>query len=144
MKASTKAFDTIKEFEGCELKAYPDPASGGKPYTIGYGHTKGVKLGDVISKFDADQFLKEDVEVVEDWLNKYCNKELTQGQFDALVSFAFNLGIEKLQRSTLWGKVQSGDFAGAALEFPKWKLGAGKVMPGLVRRRAAEKKLFES
>ena len=141
MKISDAGLNLIKEFEGCRLKAYPDPATGGKPWTIGYGHTKGVQPGDVITQAQADAFLREDVAEFERSVNKLA-PITTQSQFDALVSFAFNLGAANLEKSTLLKKHRAGDYAGASQEFVKWNRAAGRVMAGLTRRRLAEAELY--
>lgn len=141
MKISDAGLRLIKEFEGCRLSAYPDPASGGKPYTIGYGHTRGVNLGDRITQAQADAFLREDVAEFERAVNNLA-PITTQGQFDALVSFAFNLGAANLEKSTLLKKHRAGDYAGASKEFVRWNRAAGKVMAGLTRRRLAEAELY--
>lgn len=133
----------IKEFEGLRLNAYPDPATGGEPITIGYGHTGGVKLGTVINEAVAEQFLRADLARFEAAVSRLAPKT-TQGQFDALVSFAFNLGEGNLASSTLIKKHNAGDYAGAAREFDKWSNANGKRMTGLVRRRAAESALYQS
>jgi len=133
----------IKASEGLRLKAYPDPASGGDPWTIGYGSTIGVKPGMVITEAQAEQMLRKDVARFEAAVNRLAPKT-TQGQFDALVSFSFNVGEGNLGKSTLLRKHNAGDYAGAASEFANWTLAAGKRMPGLVTRRAGEAKLYRS
>lgn len=138
-----KGKDLIKSFEGLRLKAYPDPATGGMPWTIGYGHTIGVKPGDIITEAQADTFLDSDLARFERAVNNLC-PTTTQNQFDALVSFAFNLGAANLEESTLRKKHNAGDFSGAKAEFAKWNRAAGKEMAGLTRRRAAEAQLYGS
>lgn len=142
-KVSEEGLKHIKASEGLMLKAYPDPASGGDPWTIGYGSTTGVKKGMVITEAQADERLRVDVERFERAVNKLA-PETTQGQFDALVSFSFNVGEGNLDKSTLLKLHNAGDYAGAANEFAKWNLAAGKRMPGLVTRRAGEAKLYRS
>ena len=133
----------IKESEGCVLKAYPDPASGGDPWTIGYGHTgSDVRPGKVIDQAEADRLLDEDVDLFERGVIRLVNVDLTQGQFDALVCFAFNLGLGALQQSTLLKLLNAGDYEGAAKQFARWDKAAGKVMAGLTKRRQAESELF--
>lgn len=144
MKPSSKCIELIKEFEGCKLEAYPDPATGGEPITIGVGHTGGIKLGMTITPKQADDFLQSDLEGFASSVNKMVTVPLTQGQFDALCSFAFNLGAGNLKNSTLLRKLNAGDVEGASMEFVKWNKAAGKVMAGLTRRREAEKELFLS
>ena len=133
--------DFIKQAEGLKLKAYLDTA--GIP-TIGYGHTKGVKIGQTITKDKADQFFEDDYNDAVKQLSSVVKVKLTQGQQDALVSFVFNLGIGRLKTSTLLRKLNNGDTRGAAIEFGKWVYSGGKVTEGLVARRARERELFES
>lgn len=143
VKISERGLDLIKEHEGLRLTAYPDPASGGDPWTIGYGSTRGVKRGMTITKEQADQRLRQDVQEAESAVSRLIPIR-TQGQHDALVSFVFNLGANSLKESTLRRLHNEGNYAAAANEFARWKFAAGKVMPGLVRRRADEKALYLS
>ena len=135
MKASEICINAIKGFEKLELEAYKCPAN---VLTIGYGHTRGVKIGQVITEAQADALLKGDVLVVENFLNSL-NITLTQGQFDALVDFCFNLGQHKLLNSTLLAKisVHASDDEIAA-QFRRWVYGGGKKLNGLVKRREWE------
>ncbi|WP_447875217.1 lysozyme [Serratia fonticola] len=144
LKTSQRGIALIKSFESLELKAYPDPATGGKPWTIGWGHTKGVKPGDRITEQQAEAFLTQDLAVFELTVNSAVKVPVTQSQFDALVSLAFNVGGANFAGSTLVKKLNSGDPRGAADQFPRWKFADGKEMRGLVRRRAAERELFLS
>lgn len=139
MQTSNNGINLIKRFEGLRLEAYRD--SVGIP-TIGYGHTHGVKMGDVITGAQADAFLREDLKVAELTINANAKVKLTQGQFDALASFVFNLGSGNFAKSTLLEKLNTGDYAGAADEFEKWVNAGGKKSPGLVKRRAAEREVF--
>ncbi|MGF6476608.1 lysozyme [Pantoea dispersa] len=139
MQTSNNGINLIKRFEGLRLEAYRD--SVGIP-TIGYGHTHGVKMGDVITGAQADAFLREDLQVAELTINTNVKVKLTQGQFDALASFVFNLGSGNFVKSTLLKKLNTGDYAGAADEFGKWVNAGGKKLPGLVKRRAAEREVF--
>ncbi|UXO69971.1 lysozyme [Pantoea dispersa] len=139
MQTSNNGINLIKRFEGLRLEAYRD--SVGIP-TIGYGHTHGVKIGDVITGAQADDFLREDLKVAELTINTNAKVKLTQGQFDALASFVFNLGSGNFVKSTLLKKLNTGDYAGAADEFGKWVNAGGKKLPGLVKRRAAEREVF--
>lgn len=138
-KMGKKGLDLVKRFEGCFLKAYKCPAN---VWTIGYGHTKTVKPGQLITHEEAEELLKKDMKEFENHVNKLVKVELTQNQFDALVSFTFNVGAGALKRSTLLKKLNRGDYDGAANEFRRWNRGGGRVLRGLVRRRAAEKDLF--
>lgn len=143
MKTSNKGIELIKQFEGLRLKAYRD--SGGK-WTIGYGHTGGVKSGDVITAQQANDFLIRDIKMAENAINGL-NLNLTQNQFDALVSFVFNVGTGNFGTSTLRKKlINNPDDPSIFDEFKRWKYGKvnGKsvVLPGLVKRREAEAKLY--
>lgn len=141
---STKGIQEIKESEGLKLVGYPDPATGGKPFTAGHGHTgPDVSLGVKYNQAQADAWLAQDLAKFEAGVNKLA-PVTTQGQFDALVSFAYNLGLGNLQSSTLLKKHNAGDYAGAALEFSRWNKAAGKVMAGLTARRAREAELYKS
>ena len=134
-----KSIELTKHFEGCRLTAYRDVAG---VWTIGYGHTKGVKAGQSITQEQADQFLIDDIQPVVDAINKYAKVELSQHQFDALVDFAFNLGINALLKSTLWNLVQNNKFAEANEQFVRWNHAGGKEIPGLTKRRKLESILF--
>jgi lysozyme len=148
MKASENVIEKIKEFEGCRLVAYED--AGGVP-TIGYGHTRNVRMGDKVSQYYADEMLRQDIEEVEQQVNRL-GAAKTQGQFDALVSFVFNLGILNLKKSTLLMVIRSynrenGDqlFVKAdrlRQEFLRWVHCGGKILPGLVNRRQWEYECF--
>lgn len=144
MRISNKGRDYIKGFEALRLVAYPDPGTGGKPWTIGWGHAKGVKQGDRITQEQAEQFLSDDLAVFELTVNSAIKRPMTQNQFDAMVSLAFNIGGPAFAGSTLVKKFNADDIQGAADQFPRWKLSDGKVMPGLVKRRAAEREMFLS
>ena len=133
--------DIVKEAEGLRLSAYLCPA--GIP-TIGYGHTKGVKLGDTCTKEQAEKWLENDFFTAKRDVKAVVKVPLKENQLDALASFVFNLGVRKLIQSTLLKKLNAGDYNGAAAEFDKWVF-AGKVkLNGLVKRRAKERELFES
>ncbi len=154
--------DLVKQAEGLRLTAYPDPASGGAPWTIGYGHTgPEVRHGLTITKERAEELLRADLEQAAAIVDRVVAAPLTDAQRGALVSFVFNVGAGRAKRgndsgkdgfvtlktgkpSTLLVKLNVGDTAGAAAEFAKWTRGAGQVMPGLVKRRAAETALFLS
>lgn len=151
MKISTNGLNLIKSFESLELIAYPDPGTGGAPWTIGWGHTGAeVHPGLTWTQAQAEQALLNDVAQFERDVTELVKVEINQNQFDALVSFAFNVGsdidsddiAEGLGDSTLLKKLNAGDYDGAADEFPKWNKSGGKVLKGLTRRRAAERDLF--
>ncbi len=132
----------VKRFEGLRLTTYQDCA--GIP-TIGYGHTgPDVHAGLVISEHEADVLLRADLQSAEAAVCRAVYAELTQGQFDALVDFCFNLGERRLLSSTLLHYVNSGNRNGAAAQFGMWVHAGGKVQPGLVSRRQAESKMFAS
>jgi len=139
MKISEKGLLMIKRFEGCRLHAYLDAV--GVP-TIGYGSTLGVTMGDTITQEQAETLLLEDLERFEKCVTEMVKVPIDQNAFDALVSFAFNLGCENLRGSTLLRKVNEGDFLAAANEFKKWRFAGKKELPGLVARRDAEAQLF--
>ena len=139
MKASESLIQKLKEFEGLRLIAYRDAA--GVP-TIGYGHTRGVKMGDRLTVYWADQLLRKDVAKV-----AYEVMQLgvvhTQGQLDALTSFAFNLGIARLRDSTLLKLIRKGGRKNAIRqEFKRWVYAGGKKLRGLEIRREWEAKRF--
>ncbi|WP_343558458.1 lysozyme [Klebsiella aerogenes] len=149
MQTSNEGIALIKDFEGCRLTAYPDPGTGGAPWTIGYGWTlavdgKPVRPGMTIDQATADRLLKTGLVSYENDVLKIVKVKLTQGQFDALVSFAYNIGSRALSTSTLLKKINAGDIKGAADEFLRWNKAGGKVLNGLTRRREAERALFLS
>ena len=136
MIISNKGLDLIKQFEGCRLKAYKDPAG---VWTIGWGHTKGVKAGDEITQEQADKLLRDDLAVYETKVDKYDDKyHWNQNQFDALVSFAYNIG--SIDQLTSNGRRSIKTISDKILEYNK---AGGKKLEGLVRRREAEKALFD-
>jgi lysozyme len=144
-QSSTRAgLALIKQFEGCKLTSYPDPATGAQPWTIGYGHTGNIHPHETITQAQADVLLLNDYDRFEAQVRALLKVVVTQNQLGALVSFAFNVGIRNLSSSTLLRKLNAGDAVGAALEFVKWNRAAGKVMRGLTTRRAAETRLFQS
>ena len=140
MNLGDRGLALIKEFEGCRTTAYLD--SVGVP-TIGYGHTKGVQIGDTCTEEQATEWLREDVPDAEDCVNSAVSVPLTECEFDALVSFVFNLGCGNFRKSTLLRKLLDSDYDGACVEFHKWDKAGGQQLAGLTRRRAAEAKLFE-
>ncbi|AKE09198.1 lysozyme [Serratia liquefaciens] len=144
MQVSNAGISLIKEFEGCRLKAYQDSVG---VWTIGYGWTQpvdGRKIGPgmVIDQATAERLLKCGLVQYEQGVNQLVKVIITQGQFDALVSFAYNLGLRSLSTSTLLRKLNAGDKHGAADEFGKWVNAGGVRLNGLVKRREAERKLF--
>lgn len=141
METSQNGIDLIKRFEGLQTEAYRCPAG---ILTIGYGHTHGVKMGDKCSPSQAEEWLRQDCLAAEMTIRMHVKKTLNQNQFDALVSFIFNLGAVDFIGSTLLKKLNAGDYAGAASEFGRWVNVCGRKFSGLVKRRAAEKTLFLS
>ena len=133
----------IHEFEACALHAYPDPGSvDGRPWTIGWGSTgPDVKEGVVWTQKQADARFASDLGRFEKAVAVMA-PVTTQGQFDALVSFAYNVGLSALNDSTLLRLHKTGDYAGAAAQFARWDKNDGKTMRGLTRRRAAEAKRY--
>lgn len=144
MKLSQRGIDLIKQFEGYSSKAYPDPATGGAPWTIGYGTTRGVKPGMVITAEQAEKMLRDDVEKFESGVSSLITSPTTQGQFDAMVSLAYNIGLGNFGKSTLLKKHNARCYTCAADQFRVWNRANGKVMNGLTKRRAAEREVFMS
>jgi len=140
VEISEKGLQLVKNFEGCRLTAYFDAVG---VLTIGWGHT-GVDVtpGKTITQEQAEEMLLSDLGRFERGVETAVVVGITQGQFDALVSFAYNLGLGALRESTLLRKLNMGDYIGAADEFGKWVHAGSQVLPGLVRRRAAEAALF--
>jgi lysozyme len=141
VNVSERGLDLIRDFEKCRLKAYRD--SGGT-WTIGYGHTAGVRKGDTITQAQADAFLKADAAATVHAVNGMVKVPVSQCQFDALVDFAFNCGANALMHSTLLKKLNAGDYDGAAAEFLRWDHDNGQQVAGLTKRRTADKTLFEA
>jgi GH24 family phage-related lysozyme (muramidase) len=146
MKISKNCINLVKSFEGYHKKlpngdctTYVCPAG---VLTLGYGSTTGFKEGDVWTPQQAVEALKRELAKFEDAVNGLVTVDITQNQFDALVSFAYNVGSGALTKSSLLKKLNKGNYVGASAEFHKWNKGGGKVLPGLVRRRAQEAELF--
>lgn len=141
----------IQSFEGCARKrsdglfeAYPDPGTGGHPWTIGWGTTgRDIRPGVILTQAECDARFRTDLQrYVDDVARAVANAPTTANQFDAMVSFHYNTGA--IGRATLMKKHKAGDIAGAAREFARWNRAGGQVMRGLVRRRAAEAALYRS
>ena len=152
MKASKSAYVLIHTFEGCRLHAYKCPSG---VWTIGWGHTAGVYEGMTITREQANELLKKDVAIFEDHLHYALGLDdagrmpnglpISQHQFDALLSFTFNIGTGNLARSTLLRKVKANPKDSSIRgEFSRWVYGGGKRLPGLVRRRKMEADLYFS
>lgn len=135
MDYSLKGKELTESFEGCRLTAYQDQIG---RWTIGYGHTAGVYPGMVCTQEQADAWLIADIAWAVALVNHIVKVTLTQGEFDALVDFTFNLGSGNFQSSTLLKLVNQGDMEDAAKQFEQWDHAGGKVVAGLLRRRQAE------
>lgn len=151
MKISEDGIALLHNFESCRLKAYPDPKTGGKPYTCGWGSTEGVTKDTVWTQQQADEAFIKDVTRFENDVNFLVKVPITQGQFDALVSFAYNCGSdidddtkpEGLGDSTLLRLLNQGDYEGAKKQFILWVSKGTSVEKGLTRRRKAEMLMWE-
>jgi lysozyme len=151
MRTNALGVALIKRFEGLSVKAYKCPAG---VWTIGHGHTGDVKAGDVITAHQAEAILDVDLDTNERIVSQSVKVPLTENQFSALVSFVFNVGpgvpgkkdgfvfLKSGKPSSMLRKLNAADYGGAAAEFLSWKYAAGRVLPGLVKRRAAERELF--
>ena len=139
MKTSEEGLALIKKFEGLELSAYQCSAG---VWTIGYGHTKDVNKDDVWSESHAEYMLEIELEEYEGYINKHVEVALSQHQFDALVSWVYNLGPANLKSSTMLKVLNSGDYEGVPAQIKRWNKAGGKVLQGLIRRREAEALLF--
>ena len=133
--------DLLKRFEGFCPAAYPDPATGDKPYTIGYGFTAGVELGDTITPKDAEIRLKFEVAAFESGVLRV-SRPPTPNQLAAMVCLAYNIGLGNFEHSTTLRRHNSGELVGAANAFLLWNKAAGHVMQGLINRREAERALY--
>lgn len=145
MKTSQAGIDLIHSFEQLRLKAYPDPGSkDGKPYTVGWGSTgSDIGPGTLWTKEKADQRFASDLSKFEQAVSLLVKVPLTQYQFDAIVSFTYNLGIGSLKSSTMLKMLNEGDYSNAGLQLLRWTKNDGVEMAGLVRRRKAELKMFK-
>ena len=140
MRTSDEGVNLIKSFEGLRLQAYLCPAG---VWTIGYGHTKGVRKGDVITEEDAEQMLRDDLIGFERCVTENVEVPLAQNQFDALVSFAFNVGCGAFKGSTLLRRLNAGD-PDASDELLRWTKAGGVEVAGLVTRRSDEREFFNA
>ncbi len=141
MKPSQACVDLVKSFEGFSATAYT--CEGGK-VTIGFGSTDGVLLTDTVTEEEAEDMLLRDLEKAADAIDDYVDVPLTQGQYDALCSFIYNVGRQAFRGSTLLRLLNEGKYTAAGNQLPRWNKAAGKVLPGLVRRREAERRMFET
>lgn len=147
MQTSERGIALIEKFEGVRLTAYPDPGTGGEPWTVGYGHTSSagapaVTRGMTISQDQADMILRADLAVFERAVLAALARVPNQNQFDAMVSLCFNIGAGNFRSSTVVRRFNAGDFPGAADAFRLWTKAAGHTLPGLIRRREDERALF--
>ena len=142
MKTSEKGLALIRQHEGFRSHAYPDPGSGGDPITIGYGSTHGVHLGMVVTEVEADAMLRRELPIYEAVVNHGVHVEITQHEFDALVSFVYNVGSRNFLGSTALRKLNAGDKQGAADALLMWNHASHHVMAGLTKRRHDERNLF--
>ena len=140
MNISQEGLSLIKKFEGCELEAYKCAAG---VWTIGYGSTKGVKEEDTLTQEEADNLLLHEMQEYEGYINDLVKAPLEQNQFDALVSWVFNLGPANLKASTMLKFLNAGDYHLIPSQIKRWNKAGEKVLEGLVRRREAEALLFE-
>lgn len=140
MRTSQRGIDLIKSEEGFVATAYLDAVG---IWTIGYGHTRGVKPGDKISQYQGEDYLKEDLKIAEKAINDQ-HLNINQNQFDALASFTFNVGVGAFEKSTLLKRIKLNpyDKIGITIEFGRWVHGGGKILPGLVKRRKHETALY--
>lgn len=141
MKISAEGLALIKKFEGCELTAYQCSAG---VWTIGYGHTKGVEKGMTISKESAEEMLVEELNEYENYISDNVTSPLSQNQFDAMVSWVYNLGPSNLLASTLLKVLNAGDYDGVPAQIKRWNKAGGQTLDGLIRRREAESLLFQN
>ena len=145
---SSNCVNIVRLYEGLSLKSYPDPATGGEPYTIGYGSTRyangdKVKLGEIVTLQEAERLLTNDLERRYNAIKGWLPEKINQNQIDSLVSFVYNCGVGAFEKSTLRKKVWANpNDTTIHNEFMRWTKAAGKVMLGLVKRRQSESKLY--
>lgn len=144
MKLNENGINLVKQFEGLSLNVYHDIAGF---LTVGYGHkvlsSDDLRWGDQISQQTADDLLAKDLEIASNELKSVLKVELNENQFSALASFVYNLGINNLEHSHLLKMINANSLMAAASEFEKWDHSNGAVVPGLLRRRIAERDLFQ-
>ena len=140
MQISEEGLALIKKFEGCELEAYRCSAN---VLTIGYGHTKGVKEGDTITKDEAEYMLEEEMIEYEGYVNDMVDVELNQHQYDSLCAWVYNLGPNNFRSSTLLKVLNEEKYNEIPQQIKRWNKANGEVLNGLIRRREAEALLFE-
>lgn len=140
MKISEEGIALIKKFEGCKLEAYLDAVD---VPTIAYGRTKDVKIGDICTQQQAEDWLEEELVEYAGYVEKAVTVPLEQNQFDALVSWTYNLGPSNLNRSTALKLLNMSEYDGVPAQLKRWNKAGGKVLDGLVRRREAEAEMFK-
>ena len=141
MKISQEGISLIKKFEGCELTAYQCSAG---VWTIGYGHTKGIEEGMEITQQEAEDMLVEELHEYENYINDNVTAPLSQNQFDAMVSWVYNLGPANLKASTLLKVLNAGNYDDVPFQMRRWNKAGGVTLDGLIRRREAEALLFQN
>lgn len=138
---SQQGAEQINKHEGYALVAYPDPATKGEPYTICRGHTGGVKKGQRATPEQCDRWFAEDLYRAERAVQRHVRVPLRQGQYDAYVSFVFNVGETNFRKSTMLRLVNEGRWQASCYQFPRWKYANKLVLQGIVVRRYEEKNL---
>ena len=141
MKTSDQGLELIKVFEGLELNAYKCAAG---VWTIGYGHIKGVQQGDEITAITANRWLQEEIKEYENYIDQAVTVPLAQCQYDAMVSWVYNLGNGNLTSSTLLKVLNAGNYDEVPAQMMRWNKAGGKVLEGLTRRRQAEADMFSN
>jgi lysozyme len=141
MEISSEGISLIKKFEGCELEAYKCAAG---VWTIGYGHTKDVTEGMEITQAEAETMLKEELLDYCNYVDMYVQVPLEQNQFDALVSWTYNLGPTNLKSSTMLKVLNTGKYEDVPEQIKRWNKANGKMLDGLIRRREAESLMFQN
>jgi len=141
LSTSSAGIDLIKKWEGFRSKAYLCPA---QVWTIGYGHTKTAKPGDSVTKLKAEQMLKQDLHIYEHAVRTIVKVPLNQNQFDALVSFCYNVGTNAFRNSTLVKQLNLKQYSTVRFQLSRWNKANGRILPGLVSRREDEGSLFDS
>ena len=145
MQVSDQGIELIKQMEGFSDVAYPDPATKSAPFTIGFGRTHNVKPDQRCDRMQADYWLRhQDAPKAAECVNKHVKRPLRQQEFDALVSFVYNVGCANFRQSTILKLLNQGNKKAASAEFPKWVYAAHKQLPGLVKRRERERDVFDN
>jgi lysozyme len=140
MKTSKEGVSLLKKFEGCKLRTYLDAVD---VPTIAYGRTKDVKIGDICTQQQAEDWLEEELVEYEGYVEKAVTVPLEQNQFDALVSWTYNLGPSNLTRSSMLRVLNASDYDNVPEQIMRWNKAGGRVLAGLVRRREAEAEMFK-